>query len=193
MAYTLDRTYEERLMRFRSQRFGMYLAMAGIVMLFAALTSAYIVRRSAGNWLEFTLPTIFYWNTLVILTSSVTLHLSWTSFKRGLQSQYRIFLIATFVLGLLFLVMQYLGWQQMTAEGLYLQVNPSASFIYVISGVHAAHIIGGVGALIVAIAHAIKLKFKVTSIRKHRFELVVIYWHFVDLLWLYLLVFFIFI
>ena len=193
MAYTLDRTYEERLMRFRSQRFGMYLAMAGIVMLFAALTSAYIVRRSAGNWLEFTLPAIFYWNTLVILTSSVTLHLSWTSFKRGLQSQYRIFLIATFVLGLLFLVMQYLGWQQMTAEGLYLQVNPSASFIYVISGVHAAHIIGGVGALIVAMAHAIKLKFKVTSIRKHRFELVVIYWHFVDLLWLYLLVFFIFI
>ena len=193
MTYTLDRTYEERLMRFRSQRFGMYLAMAGIVMLFAALTSAYIVRRSAGNWLEFTLPAIFYWNTLVILTSSVTLHLSWTSFKRGLQSQYRIFLIATFVLGLLFLVMQYLGWQQMTAEGLYLQVNPSASFIYVISGVHAAHIIGGVGALIVAMAHAIKLKFKVTSIRKHRFELVVIYWHFVDLLWLYLLVFFIFI
>ena len=193
MAYSLDRTYEERLMRFRSQRFGMYLAMAGIVMLFAALTSAYIVRRSAGNWLEFTLPAIFYWNTLVILTSSVTLHLSWTSFKRGLQGPYRIFLIATFVLGITFVVMQYLGWQQMTAEGLYLQVNPSASFIYVISGVHAAHIIGGVGALIVAMAHAIKLKFKVTSIRKHRFELVVIYWHFVDLLWLYLLVFFIFI
>jgi len=180
-------------MRFRSQRFGMYLAMAGIVMLFAALTSAYIVRRSAGNWLEFTLPAIFYWNTLVILTSSVTLHLSWTSFKRGLQGPYRIFLILTFILGITFVVMQYLGWQQMTADGLYLQVNPSASFIYVISGVHAAHIIGGVGALIVAMAHAIKLKFKVTSIRKHRFELVVIYWHFVDLLWLYLLVFFIFI
>jgi len=104
-----------------------------------------------------------------------------------------MFLIATFILGITFVVMQYFGWQQMTADGLYLQVNPSASFIYVISGIHAAHIIGGVGALIVAMAHAIRLKFKVTAIRKHRFELVVIYWHFVDLLWLYLLVFFVFI
>jgi len=191
MAYTLDRTYEERIQRFRSQRFGMYLAMASIIMLFAALTSAYIVRRSAGNWLEFILPSIFYWNTLVILASSVTLHTSWLSFKRGKQGAYRLFLIATFVLGILFVVLQYIGWQQMTAEGLYLQVNPSASFIYVISGVHAAHIIGGVGALVVAMAHAIKLKFEVTEIRKHRFELIVIYWHFVDLLWLYLLVFFV--
>ncbi len=193
MAYTLDRTYEERIRRFSSQRYGLYLAIVSMLMLFAALTSAYIVRRSAGNWLEFELPSIFYINTVVIVLSSITLHTSWHLFKKGNKAGYRLLMVLTFILGITFLVMQYMGWQEMTAQGLYLQVNPSASFIYVISGIHAAHLIGGLGTLIVAMAHAFRLRFKVTEIRKHRFELVIIYWHFVDLLWLYLLVFFVFI
>jgi len=193
MAYTLDRTHEERIRRFSSQRYGLYLAVVSMMMLFAALTSAYIVRRSAGNWLEFQLPAIFYLNTVVIVLSSITLHTSWTLFKKGNKVGYQLLMVLTFILGITFLVLQYIGWQEMTAQGLYLQVNPSASFIYVISGIHAAHLIGGIGTLIVAMAHAFKLSFKVPEIRKHRFELVIIYWHFVDLLWLYLLVFFVFI
>ncbi len=193
MAYILDQTHEERIRRYSSQRYGLYLAIVGMIMLFAAMASAYIVRRSAGNWLEFELPSIFFTNTLVIILSSITLHLSWTFFKKGEKFIYQSLLCITFVLGIAFVVLQYQGWLQMTEAGLYLQVNPSASFIYVISGLHAAHLIGGIGTLIVALAHAFKLKFKVSELRKHRFELVLIYWHFLGVLWLFLLVFFMYV
>ena len=86
--------------------------------------------------------------------------------------------------------MQYQGWKALQAIGVELTTNPSSSFIYVISGIHAAHVLGGVAALLVATMHAFSLPFKVTGARKLRFELTLIYWHFVDFLWVYLFVFF---
>ena len=160
-------------------------------MMFAGFTSAYVVRRAAGNWLEFALPGIFFVNTAVILLSSVTLHLSFQGFKQRKEQQYKGMLILTFLLGLTFVVLQYQGWQALNAIGATFTVNPSSSFIYVISGLHAAHVLGGIAALTVALTHAYILPYKPTLRRKQRFELVVQYWHFVDILWVYLIIFFV--
>ncbi len=173
------------------KKFLVWCVIASITMMFAALTSAYIVRKSAGNWLEFEMPYLFFVSTAVILISSLTLHASYKSFLNNKPEQYRLLLLITFVLGIVFLITQYLGWQQLVSVDIHLNTNPSASFLYIISGLHAAHIIGGVAALTVALTHAYRLEYKVTEKRKNRFEMVTSYWHFVDVLWIYLLIFFI--
>lgn len=160
-------------------------------MMFGSLTSAYVVRRAAGNWLEFKLPDIFFVNTLVILASSVTLQWSYMAFKRGQEARYKMLLLATFALGMTFVILQYMGWQAMDAIGATFTANPSSSFIYVISGLHAAHVLGGIGVLLTALTHAYYLPFKVTPRRLVRFELTLSYWHFVDVLWVYLIAFFV--
>jgi cytochrome c oxidase subunit 3 len=172
------------------QKLALWVAIGSIIMMFAAFTSAYVVRRAAGNWLEFKLPDIFMMNTVVILLSSLTLHLAFKGFRSGKEQWYKGGLAATFVLGLLFVVLQYQGWEELTAIGATFTVNPSSSFIYVLSGLHAAHVLGGIAALTVAMVHAYVLPYKPTIRRKQRFELVVHYWHFVDILWVYLMVFF---
>lgn len=171
-------------------KLALWIAIGSIIMMFAAFTSAYVVRRAAGNWLEFKLPDIFMVNTVVILLSSLTLQLAYTGFKQKKEQQYKGFLIATFLLGFAFVVLQYQGWEAMTEMGATFTVNPSSSFIYVISGLHAAHVLGGIAALTVALTHAYVLPYKPTLRRKQRFELVVHYWHFVGILWVYLMVFF---
>jgi len=172
-------------------KFALWVACASITMMFAAFTSAYMVRQAAGNWVEFRLPNMFFVSTAVILLSSVTLHGAYIAFKKESKRLYQSLLILTLILGLGFVVLQYEGWQALAAIGVELTGNPSGSFVYVISGVHAAHVLGGVAALLVALIHAFALKFKVTDKRKLRLELTLTYWHFVDLLWIYLLVFFI--
>ncbi len=176
--------------RIPSQKFALWVGLASIVMIFGSLTSAYIVRRAAGNWYEFKLPNIFFVNTLIIVLSSVTLHISYSSFKKGREKLYKTLLLTTFALGMAFVILQYVGWQALNAMGATFKVNPSSSFVYVISGLHAAHVLGGIAALTVALVHAFLLPFKPTKRRRLRFELVVQYWHFVDILWVYLIVFF---
>ncbi len=185
---TLRQEYNQS--KINSHKFALWVAIATIIMMFAAFTSAYIVRRAAGNWLEFKLPDIFMVNTAVILLSSVTIQLSYSGFKQGKEWRYKGMLVTTLLLGLLFVVLQYKGWEALTAMGATFTVNPSSSFIYVISGLHAAHVLGGIATLIVALVHAFVLPYKPTLRRKQRFELVVHYWHFVDILWVYLMVFF---
>lgn len=169
--------------------FALWLAMGGMVMMFGSLTSAYIVRHAAGNWLEFRVPEIFFYSTGIMLLSSVALHGSFTAFKKGNASWYRLLLAATLILGIAFVVMQYQGWLQLYNIGVVLDGNPGGSFFYVISGIHAAHVMGGIFALITALMHALSLSYKPTEKRRRRFQLVVHYWHFVDFLWLYLFLF----
>jgi len=185
-AVALKQNYSSRI---HPQKFALWSAMASIMMMFGAFTSAYIVRQAAGNWLEFPLPNIFYVSTAIILLSSVTLHLSYRGFKAGSEKQYKGLLVLSFILGIGFLVSQYIGWQTLFATGVDMKGNPAGAFLYVITGVHALHILGGIGTFIVALIHAFSLEYKITEKRKIRFELVVHYWHFVDLLWLYLLIF----
>ncbi len=168
---------------------GLWVACGSIMMMFAAFTSAYVVRHAAGNWLEFPLPGVFYANTAVIILSSITLHRSFNAFKTGNERMYKILLLITFFLGLTFIVLQYQGWMELAQMGVMLDGNPSGSFVYVISGIHAAHVLGGLAALGIALMHAYTLKYEVTPKRKVRFTLTLTYWHFVDFLWVYLLFF----
>jgi len=169
--------------------FALWAAMGSIVMMFGSLTSAYIVRQAAGNWLEFRMPDIFYASTVVILLSSVALHGSYWAFRNGRESLYKTLLPAALLLGVIFIIMQYQGWNALYAIGVALDGNPGGSFFYVISGIHAAHVIGGLFALMVAVMHAYTLTYKPTEKRRRRFQLVLHYWHFVDFLWLYLFLF----
>jgi cytochrome c oxidase subunit III len=174
------------------QKFALWIACGSIIMMFVALTSAYIVRQAVGNWLEFPVPKNFYISTIVILLSSITLHYSYLSFKSMKTNGFRYGLILTFILAILFIHFQYQGWLDMNSNGIYLNGNPSGSFMYVISGLHAAHVLGGMAALIIAIIYAFNLKHVVNQRRINRFELVTSYWHFVGGLWVYLLLFLMF-
>ncbi len=169
--------------------FVLWLGMAGIVMLFGALTSAYIVRQSAGNWLEFQLPSLFQWSTLVIVTSSVMLHLSYLGFRHRKLKQYRIGLLTSFLLGIIFLVLQYMAWMTLYSRGIQLTGNPSGSFVYVMTAIHALHLVSGLLAIAVAIFHAFRLPYEITQKRVDRFKLVLYYWHFLAGLWIYLYLF----
>ncbi len=172
--------------------FALWAAMASIVMMFGSLTSAYIVRQAAGNWLEFQMPDIFFYSTVTILISSVTLHASYWAYRNGKATIYRLFLPVTLILGIAFVMMQYQGWNDLYAIGVALDGNPGGSFFYLISGVHAAHIVGGIFALTVAALYAFTLPYNYTEKRRRRFQLVLHYWHFVDILWVYLFLFLLF-
>lgn len=171
------------------QLFALWIGMASIIMMFTGWTSAYIVKHAAGNWLEFGLPNMFYISTALIILSSITLHTSYISYKKQNEKMYKGMLVATLVLGIAFVVCQYQGWFQLFDMGVDFKGNVSGSFTYLITGAHAVHVLGGIAALIVALIHAFSLKFRYKEKRKNRFELVLQYWHFVGVLWIYLLLF----
>ena len=187
----MDLTLQENVGRnkIHPHKFAVWVGCGSILMMFASLTSAYVVRQAAGNWLEFQLPGIFKLSTLVILLSSVTLHASFIAFKKEKEKQYKSLLLVTYFLAVLFFIFQYQGWVSLSENGVPFTLNPSGDFIYVISWLHAAHVVGGLAALTVALIHAYGLSFKVTPKRKIRFELTLTYWHFVDFLWVYLFIF----
>jgi len=175
--------------RIHPQKFALWAAMASMVMFFGAFTSAYIVKQAAGSWLEFPIPNLFYISTAVLLASSITLHLSYRSYIHKNFVNYRNLLLTSLVLGITFVVLQYFGWLELFNMGVDMKVNVSGSFFYLITGAHAAHILGGIAALIVAVIHSRILPLEFKESRRHRFELVLQYWHFVDVLWIYLLIF----
>ncbi len=168
---------------------GIWVGLAAITMSFAAFTSALIVRQGGStDWRHFTLPRILYFNTLVLLSSSLSLELSRrraASFISGVESSLVNpvrWLYATLLLGLLFVAGQYMAWLQLKSEGLYLATNPSSSFFYVLTAVHALHVMGGLGGLIYVIRRLSR-----SVLRQSTLDAASYYWHFMDILWLYLL------
>jgi len=183
-AIELEKTYRSRI---HPQKFALWIAFGSIIMMFGAFTSAYLVKQASGDWLEFQIPNIFYISTVVLLMSSVVLHFSLNAYKKGNESRYKNFLLSATILGTAFVVLQYQGWQTLFGMGIDLKGNVSGSFFYLISGVHAVHILGGLAALSVALLTAFGKKFIQSDKRQLGLELVVHYWHFVDILWIYLL------
>jgi cytochrome c oxidase subunit 3 len=174
--------------RFHPLKFGLWLGIASIIMLFAALTSAYIVRKSQGNWVEFRLPGIFLINTIVIIASSITMQWAVNSFRNFKENSYRIALTITFLLGIGFLFGQYMGWLALEERGIYVNGNPSGSFVYAISGVHGAHIIGGLIIMLITLIKSFVKPFNPNKLVN--VQMMSTYWHFVDALWIYLFLFF---
>lgn len=167
--------------------FILWIGIASIVMMFAGLTSAYIVKRNQANWVTFDLPLVFWYSTAIIVVSSITLHLSLKAFKQREMAKYRWLVVVSGVLGLLFIVTQFIGFNQLWVRGITLTKNVSFSFLYVIVGLHSLHVLGGVVALLVLFANAFSTK--VRSYNSMPLEVISTYWHFVDLLWIYLLFF----
>jgi cytochrome c oxidase subunit 3 len=170
-----------------AKKFALWLFCVSVVMIFGALTSAYIVRQAEGNWLVFELPQLFWVNTGIILMSSITMHWAYLSAKRDSLESVKIAMVLTTILGVSFLVGQYLAWGDLVDQKVYLVGNPSGSFVYILSGLHGLHIIGGVVFLLIVLISA--FRYKVHSKSLNQVEMCVTYWHFLGGLWLYLFVF----
>jgi len=177
----------EQRKKIHPHKFTLWVGIGSILMMFAGLTSAYIVKRNQANWISFDLPVMFWYSTVAILLSSLTIFLALKAFRQREMARYRSLVTVTLVLGVLFIVMQALGFQQLWAKGVTLQSNVSYSFLYVIVGLHALHVLGGMVALLLIFAKAFSTKTRVYN--SVPVELASTYWHFVDILWIYLLVF----
>ncbi len=166
---------------------GIWVVLASIAMTFAALTSALIVREGgAKDWQHLELPNILYWNTLVLIASSVTLEVARrrvAAFMRGNREiRPMSWLSITLGLGLLFVAGQYVAWLQLRAQGLFLATNPNSSFFYVLTALHAIHVTGGLGGLV-----RVMVRLHKSILRKSTLDATSRYWHFMDGLWVYLL------
>lgn len=168
-------------------KFIIWLFIITIVMLFASQTSAYLVRRAEGNWAEFEIPTIFWISTLILMVSSATMHLSLKAAKSGDNTKLKTLVAITTALGLVFLGMQYLGWQDLQQQGVFLKGNPSGSFFYIFTGLHMAHLVLGLGILIATFIMAFRTKLDAND--TILVEVCATSWHFLDILWIYLFVF----
>jgi cytochrome c oxidase subunit III len=169
------------------KKFAMWLFIGSVVMLFAALTSAYIVRQAEGNWLFFELPGLFTASTIVILLSSFAMQWAFWSAKKDNLEMVKIMVTITSVLGLAFLVLQFEGWKELVANQVYLVGNPSGSFLYIITGLHGLHLISAVIFLFIVLVAT--YRYKVHSRNLTQIEMCTTYWHFLGGLWLYLFVF----
>jgi len=157
-------------------------------MMFAGLTSAYVVKRDQPGWTTFSIPKAFWYSTAVILVSSLTVQMALRSFKEREMIRYRNLLTATVVLGVVLVLLQWEGFREIWHTGITLRGSGGGQFLYVIAGLHAVHVLGGIIALLVMVARAY-----VSQIRSYDsvpVELMSTYWHFVDLLWIYLFIFF---
>ena len=172
-------------------RTGIWVGLSAIAMTFAALTSALYVREGAAtDWHHIVLPPILWFNTAALAASSITLEVARrrvASFMRGQESRHSVpmlWLQLSMLLGLVFVVGQYLAWLNLRAQGIYLPTNPNSSFFYVFTGVHVIHVLGGLGGLT-----RVMLKFRGTArtLRRSTIDATSYYWHFMGLLWIYLL------
>ncbi len=170
-------------------RIGAWVLVAGIAMFFTALSSAYIVRAaSATDWRPLALPRILWLSTSLILLSSGTMQAASRSLRQLLDRQYVRWLSITALLGVGFLLSQWLAWKQLSAQGIFLQSNPHSSFFYLLTAMHGLHLLVGLLALAYLL---IRTRHRnadgAAEARRHaRAGAVRIYWHFMDGLWIYL-------
>ena len=184
-------TVNEQRKRIHPHKFTLWVAMGSIIMMFAGLTSAYVVKRDQPGWTTFSIPKAFWYSTAVILISSLTIQMALKAFKEREMQRYRNLLTTTAVLGVVFVLLQWIGFRQIWNTGITFKGSGGGQFLYIIAGLHALHVLGGILALIVMFVKA--FASKVRSYNSVPVELISTYWHFVDLLWIYLLVFFMFI
>ena len=172
----------------------MWVGILGIVMLFAGLTSAYIVRMEEGNWFEFALPNLFAISTLVIILSSMSMVYATKSAKKNDYSGVKNGLLLTLVLGIGFCIIQYMAWGSLVEMGVFFtgkSSNASGSYLYLISGLHLIHLFFGILTLIYTFARALGNKYDAQN--NLGIRLCGLYWHFLDILWVYLFLFLTFI
>ncbi len=180
----------ERQSAMHPQKFAVWLFIVSVIMIFAALTSAYIVRKGDGNWMEFDLPPVLWVSTFVLLASSGTLHWAYLSAKKDNLEYVKIATIITTALGVLFLVLQLDAWGKLVENHVWFSgpsSNPAGSFLYVLTGLHGIHLVGGIIFLIIVLISSFKRKIHSKNLTL--LEMCSTFWHFLDGLWIYLFLF----
>ena len=168
----------------------LWLGIVGMMMLFGGFTSAYVVRHAKGDWLNFTIPTSFFISTGIIIISSITMNWAVAAAKKDNFKNLKLAMICTLLLGLGFVISQYMGWKSLVDQKVYFagrDSNASGSFFYIITFMHLLHIFGGLIALLVCNFKALTEKY--SSKDYLGIQLCAIYWHFLDALWIYLFLF----
>jgi cytochrome c oxidase subunit 3 len=182
---------EEKARNERSYKLLLLFAMLSMTMMFAGLTSAFVVSKSRADWLKnFELPVAFYISTAVIIGCSITFHLAKKAIQKNNRNATTSFLLGTLALGILFVVLQFIGFGQIVASGYYFTgsaSNITTTFLYVVTIAHMAHLAGGLISLLIIIYNHFKQKYN--STQTLGIELGAMYWHFLDLLWVYLFLF----
>lgn len=172
-------------------RIGMWAALAAILMMFTSLTSAYIVRAaSANDWRPITMPRVLLVSTALIIISSLTLEAARRKLKRDLTHSYKGWLLVSTLLGIGFLVSQLWAWRQLVRQGIYITTNPHSSFFYLLTGTHGVHLLGGLFALAFLVIRSRNLLASEPARARHQAVTgaVALYWHFMDVMWIYLFV-----
>lgn len=171
-------------------RIGMWVALASILMLFIALTSAYIVRGvpalSGGDsdWLPIDMPSVLWVTTGVLVLSSLSIELARRALKRNEYAGFKRWISLTTLFGVGFLAGQFMAWQQLAAQGVFINSHPHSSFFYLLTSLHGLHLLGGVIAL--AFVTVAALRMRIGFNRRTAVDVTAIYWHFMDGLWIYL-------
>ena len=182
---------EEKSRTARSYKLILLFSMVSMTMMFGGLTSAFVVSKSRVDWLkDFQLPSAFYFSTVAIIGCSLTFYLAKKAIMKNNRSKTTVFLLSTLFLGLLFVVLQFVGFRQIVDAGYYFTGSGSSitsTFLYVVTIVHLIHLAGGVIALLIIIYNHFKQKYN--SSQTLGIELGAMYWHFLDLLWVYLFLF----
>ena len=179
----------ERNKKMHPHKFLLWVAIGSITMMFAGFTSAYIVKSNQAGWQPVQMPKIFYYSTILIVISSLTIFIAEQQFKKREMARYKLWITTTALLGIAFLTMQATGFMQLWEQQYTFQDSVAGSFFYIIAGMHGLHLAGGVIALLLLFFRAFGTKTRYYS--SVPIEIAGIYWHFVDLLWVYLFVFFI--
>jgi cytochrome c oxidase subunit III len=179
--------------------FMMGTAIVGMVIVFLGLMLLYVIRKNTADWLYFKLPGIFWISTLIIIFSSFTLNRANAALRQERFQLYKWLIGFTLTLGIAFIASQFIGWQQLVENGVVLNSSPSGAFLYVISGLHILHILGGLIFLAIIFVKALSqttyvdaFVFSINPPTQLRMSLLTIYWHFVDLLWVFLFLFFLY-
>ena len=165
---------------------GLFVLLAASAMLFAAFTSAFVVRRGASpDWVSTPKPPILWVNTAVLLLSSLVLDRSRRALRTGHRTAFNFWWTGATALGILFLAGQALAWRQLRDAGIYVATTPSGSFFYMLTASHAFHLLGGLGALIYVDVQALRLRLG--PAKRTAIDVTAIFWHFLDAMWLYLM------
>ena len=190
MVTTSPTTENETYTKIPTFKILLWIAMVSMIMMFAGLTSGYIVRQAESNWQVFELPPIFYVSTALILLSSISMQWAFSAIKKDNFQQLTIGLVITLGLGLAFAFTQFMSWSNLVENGIFFTGNPSGSFLYVLTGLHLLHLAGGMIFLMFVTTRSIQGKYSSTDYLP--VDLCTTFWHFLDGLWVYLFIFLLF-